>query len=302
MKHKLLLVGRNRRLINDFFMQLDFYFECMSSSVIFADLKAHYQYFKPDAVVYCMHSEQRDDMVSVISFVENTIKKEELPFIVISDNFDYDFLCKLPGGRADVRISTSESIHFMQEEIISVVVKNKNKAMEKANKKVDIDSMDNTAALLARMESELDSLNSEESKEKNSGGWDSGKHTSHSARPRILVVDDSTIIHKTLKSYMENDYDVSSAISGMAALKFLNVKEVDLILLDYEMPEMSGPDVLKKLRENPMTADIPVVFLTGINDASKIQKALVLKPDGYLLKPVEKSMLMEKIKELLEHN
>lgn len=101
---------------------------------------------------------------------------------------------------------------------------------------------------------------------------------------------------------MENDYDVSSAISGMAALKFLNVKEVDLILLDYEMPEMSGPDVLKKLRENPMTADIPVVFLTGINDASKIQKALVLKPDGYLLKPVEKSMLMEKIKELLEHN
>ena len=60
MKKKLLIMGNNKRLITDFFMQLDFYFDCASTSLITADLRIHYQFFRPDAIVYCMHVESRD--------------------------------------------------------------------------------------------------------------------------------------------------------------------------------------------------------------------------------------------------
>lgn len=298
MKHKLLLVGRNHRLINDFFMQMDFYFECESSSTIYEDMKTHYHYFKPDAFVYCMRSEQRDDMVSVINFAESISHSDGVPFIVISDNSDFDFLGKLPGKRADVRISTSDSVSVIQEEISSVVIRKKNEALERANQAIKKNGAEDD--LFTRVEAELASLKDMGEQEKGTGTSMAKPSMSSGGRPRILIVDDSTIIHKSIKSYLENEYDVSSAISGAAALKFLNVKEVSLILLDYEMPDMSGPEVLKVLRENPMTEDIPVIFLTGINDASKIQKALALKPDGYLLKPVDKDTLLTKVKELLK--
>ena len=69
----------------------------------------------------------------------------------------------------------------------------------------------------------------------------------------------------------------------------------NLILLDYEMPGENGPEVLEKLRANPITNQIPVIFLTGINDRKKIQQVLALKPQGYLLKPIDHDKLVEAI-------
>lgn len=305
MKHKLLLAGRNHRLINDFFMQMDFYFECESSSMIYEDMKTHYRYFKPDAFVYCMRTEQRDDIVSVVNFAESISNSDGVPFIVVADNSDFDFLGKLPGKRADLHISTSEPVSVIQEEINSVLIKRKNDALEKANQALKKNGAEND--LFTRMEAGLVSMDipedlnvSEKRTGKKTGAATAKSSLDSGGRPRILIVDDSTIIHKSIKSYLDNEYNVSSAISGAAALRFLNVQEANLILLDYEMPDMSGPEVLKVLRENPMTADIPVIFLTGINDASKIQKALALRPDGYLLKPVEKDTLLTKVKELIK--
>ena len=83
-------------------------------------------------------------------------------------------------------------------------------------------------------------------------------------------------------------------------MRFLEAKEVSLILLDDEMPEMDGPAVLEELRADPYLTTIPVVFLTGINDVEKIKSALALKPQGYLLKPVEKESLLAKIRELID--
>jgi CheY-like chemotaxis protein len=119
-------------------------------------------------------------------------------------------------------------------------------------------------------------------------------------RHRVLVIDDATIVHKTIKAYLNPEYEVATAISGKVALRFLMAKEVSLILLDYEMPEMDGPTVLQKLRENPELASIPVVFLTGINDVDKIKNALALKPQGYLLKPVDAKALMNKMHEIVK--
>ncbi len=65
----------------------------------------------------------------------------------------------------------------------------------------------------------------------------------------------------------------------------------DLILLDYEMPITTGPQVLEMIRSNDSTADIPVMFLTGKGDKESVLRVLSLKPAGYILKTVDRTEL-----------
>ncbi len=118
-------------------------------------------------------------------------------------------------------------------------------------------------------------------------------------RMHILVVDDDVRMLKLIKRYLDTDYDIATAVNGTVALRFLMTKKTDLILLDYEMPEMTGPEVLEKIRENEKTKDIPVIFLTGASERRKINKALSLKPEGYLLKPIERDALVTKIADVI---
>ena len=71
--------------------------------------------------------------------------------------------------------------------------------------------------------------------------------------------------------------------SGMQAISFLMKKSVDLVLLDYEMPVTTGPQVLRMLRSEPDTANLPIVFLTGISDEESVKQVIALKPEGYIL-------------------
>lgn len=298
MKKKLLLLGNNKRLITDFFMQMDFYFTCASTSIIAGDMATHYQFFEPDAIVYCMRAESRDNIIGVTSFVENVAKKGRTPFIVVADASDYEFLGKMPGGRADLRIGAGASISEIQSEVNNIITRYKSNQLEENTTK-NVSQLDDTFSTLAKLEAELSGVSGAASDVNIQKLAPKSESAGTTGRPRILVVDDSTIIHKAIKSYVENVYDVSTAISGAAALRFLQAKEVNAILLDYEMPEMDGPEVLAQIRNNPLTANIPVVFLTGVNDTSKIQKALMLKPDGYLLKPIDKNVLLDKLREIL---
>lgn len=119
--------------------------------------------------------------------------------------------------------------------------------------------------------------------------------TTASQRAHILVVDDDPLMLKMLKEQLREDYDVATAVSGKIAMKFLERKKTNLILLDYEMPEENGPAVLEKLRANDATKDVPVIFLTGVSEREKIQEALALKPQSYLLKPVDREKLLNAI-------
>lgn len=117
-------------------------------------------------------------------------------------------------------------------------------------------------------------------------------------KKHILVVDDDARILRIIKMHLK-DYDVATAISGKVALQFLEDNKTDLILLDYEMPKENGAEVLRKIRANEQTKDLPVVFLTGIADRKKIQEVLLLEPQGYLLKPINRVKLLETIEKII---
>jgi CheY-like chemotaxis protein len=72
---------------------------------------------------------------------------------------------------------------------------------------------------------------------------------------------------------------------------------VDLILLDYEMPGLSGLDVLQMLRSEPETAHVPVIFLTGSDDKKTVMAVLAAKPDGYLLKAMPPAVLVQNVED-----
>ena len=100
----------------------------------------------------------------------------------------------------------------------------------------------------------------------------------------LLLVDDDAVMIRTLREGLSTSYKVLPANSGANALKILARAKPDLILLDYEMPEMNGPQVLEALRANAETSGIPVMFLTAKNDAESIGKIEALKTQGHMMK------------------
>lgn len=116
-------------------------------------------------------------------------------------------------------------------------------------------------------------------------------------RKTILIVDDDPGFMAVVRDWLKADYKVAMASSGLQAIKWLGKNRADLILLDYEMPITTGPQVLEMLRGDSETSEIPVMFLTGRNDKESVMKVLELKPEGYFLKTIEKAELLEKLSE-----
>lgn len=120
------------------------------------------------------------------------------------------------------------------------------------------------------------------------------------ANKRILVVDDDGTMLRTIKSWLEKHYSVFMVNSGMAAITFLAKNKVDLILLDYEMPVTTGPQVLEMLRSDPTTADIPIMFLTNKSDKDSVLTAVDLKPVKYLLKSMKPMEIVKALDDYFE--
>ena len=108
----------------------------------------------------------------------------------------------------------------------------------------------------------------------------------------ILLVDDDTTFLKMMKGWLEKYYRVTIVTSGMQALMYLADNKPNLILLDYEMPVTSGPQVLEMIRSETKVDKVPVMFLTGKSDKDSIVKVLSLKPDGYLLKSLNRDQIL----------
>ena len=118
-------------------------------------------------------------------------------------------------------------------------------------------------------------------------------------KPYILIVDDNSMILRNLKIILEKYYNVDTAQSGKLAFSSMRKRRPDLILLDYEMPEMNGKEFMLKLQENDMYKEIPIIFLTGTDSKETVVKLLSLKPAGYLLKPQDPTDMFNKINKIL---
>ena len=115
----------------------------------------------------------------------------------------------------------------------------------------------------------------------------------------VIVIDDDPLVLRTVHEYLKYDYDVHIARSGTGAYHYLDRNHVDLILIDFEMPGEKGDSVLRNIREIPTAAAAPAIFLTGVADPHTVAEILLSHPQGYLLKPVSKEKLIEKIHEVL---
>ncbi len=111
-------------------------------------------------------------------------------------------------------------------------------------------------------------------------------------KKKILVIDDDGTMLRMIKTWLSVKYRVYMASSGKIAMSFLQSNTVDLVLLDYEMPIMNGPQVLKLIRANLSTTDLPVMFLTSKSDKDSVMSVAGLKPEKYLLKTMPKAQLI----------
>ena len=131
---------------------------------------------------------------------------------------------------------------------------------------------------------------------------DSANHDAvvNSSWYNILLVDDDVTQLHAMQRWFSKRFNAFVASSGMETVAFLKHTHVDLILLDYEMPGLSGLDVMQLLRSEPSTANIPVIFLTGTDDKKTVMSILSAKPSGYLLKSMPPAILVQNVDDFFE--
>ena len=120
-------------------------------------------------------------------------------------------------------------------------------------------------------------------------------------KPLVLVVDDNEQNLELILAYLEDvDCQTISATSGMEALDKIRSQMPDLELLDVMMPKISGFEVCRRMKNDPQTADIPIIMVTALNELADIEKAINSGTDDFLSKPVNKWELITRVKTMLK--
>ncbi len=291
MKYKILLTGNNKMVINEFFTYMDFSFECLSTSDRYDDIVNHVRYIRPDAFVYCLYGENPDDLKRFVN-VERKITEAGIPIVIVGDSDECKQFERIAPAMDVTVFRKPISSHQLEEGIVKLIKTKRPKADQERRSVTVTESALKTEDVMRVAEELLAQIARETEQEKKAQAQPQKKK-------HILVVDDDSSVLKLLKSYLVERYDVATAISGKIALKFLETKKTDLVLLDYEMPNENGAEVLAEIRGNAHTANLPVVFLTGVAEKKKILEVLAMKPQGYLTKPIDMEKLSSTIKGVL---
>ncbi len=121
------------------------------------------------------------------------------------------------------------------------------------------------------------------------------------ARPTILIVDDMPENLTILAALLQPCYRIRAANSGPRALSAATSSpRPDLILLDVMMPDIDGYEVLRELRENPTTSDIPVIFVTAMDSSEDEERGLNLGAVDYITKPIRPAIMLSRVRTQLE--
>ena len=119
---------------------------------------------------------------------------------------------------------------------------------------------------------------------------------------KILVVDDESDICEILKYNLETEgYEVTTAFSAEEALE-LPLQEYSLILLDVMMGEMSGFQLVRRLKNDVSTARIPVIFITALDGEDNLVKGLNIGADDYIVKPLSMKEVMARVRAVLRRS
>jgi Response regulator containing a CheY-like receiver domain and an HTH DNA-binding domain len=262
-------------IINEFFTYMDSQFECISTSDRYDDIMGHLRYVRPDVFIYCLLKERPDDIKRFVN-IEPQITGRGIPLVIIGDFEDCDEFAKTAPLLDPLVLQKPITIQNIADAVINLL-KAKGNNGHSEDEEVVPEPVQNVKSKPSPAE------RAKAEKRKN----------------HILIVDDDSRVLRLLKSYLSGRYELATAINGKVAMKFLETKETDMVLLDYEMPTENGAAVLEKIRANEKLKDLPVVFLTGVTDKNKIREVLALKPQGYLLKPVDMEKLSSTIKGIL---
>jgi DNA-binding response OmpR family regulator len=107
----------------------------------------------------------------------------------------------------------------------------------------------------------------------------------------------SNILQQILESAA---YKVSRADDGKKGLALISRTKPDLVIMDFEMPGINGIEVMRILKENHSTKNIPVIMLTGFNTEKTVKDAMNSGAADFIIKPVERAVLLEKISDQLD--
>ena len=116
----------------------------------------------------------------------------------------------------------------------------------------------------------------------------------------ILIVDDSESIREVVNFTLENEgYNVLIGVDGKDALKFLDGKDIDLIITDLHMPVMNGIELIKEVRLLDQYKGLPILFLTTESQAAKKMEAKAAGATGWIIKPFVPAKLIAALKKVL---
>jgi CheY-like chemotaxis protein len=118
---------------------------------------------------------------------------------------------------------------------------------------------------------------------------------------KVLVVDDCATTRKLLGLYLKSKgYEVVTAENGLDAIEKVGKETVNLVLSDLNMPYMDGIELIKSLRGNPDTAELPVVMVTTEADPEEREKAFKAGANDYMVKPVTAERVTQTIREIMK--
>ncbi len=118
----------------------------------------------------------------------------------------------------------------------------------------------------------------------------------------ILIVDDTIENIDLLKNILEEDYNIKAAVNGEQALKIIEKNnKIDMILLDIMMPGIDGYEVCERIKKNPATEHIPIIFITAMSDYVDEKKGLAIGAVDYIIKPINPSITLARIQTHLKN-
>lgn len=291
MKYKILVSGNNPALIMDFIQHTETFFKSISTTACWQDVTGHFELFDPDAYV-CFVNSEYSSILPQIGSLKNDDAYNGASVFLICDAETYDKLEENPILKADADMVIRRPISV--DNLVLRITRYFDERRE-AEEKAKAEEEAKKAAIEAKAAEVL-----AKEREEEKAAVAAAVAAKKARRKHILVVDDDRIILKMLKTALSDNYDVTTMVNGVVAEKFLETKDVDLVILDYEMPIETGADVFRKIKSNPRISNTPVCFLTGVSDREKIMEVMSLKPHGYLLKPIDMDMLLATIRNLTD--